>query len=101
MIVQYVLEIVPSTWVRMTAKSKFKPSAIAYYDWKSDVAKLAKQQGLKGLKSFYEVDFYCQMPKSWSKKKQEEMETKTKGGNGTTNENGKNTNEEDFALPRS
>ena len=78
MVVEYVLDISPSTWVRMTAKSKFKPSAIAYYDWKGDVASLAKQQGLKGLKSFYEVDFYCQMPKSWSKKKREEMEGKPK-----------------------
>jgi len=76
--IQYTLDIEPSTWARMTAKSKFKPSAVNYHNWKNNVAWLAKQAGLKGLKSFYEVDFYCAMPKSWSKKKKTEMEGKPK-----------------------
>jgi len=78
MIVEYELNIAPSTWVRMTHKSRFKPSAKRYHEWKNKVAILSKSIGLKGLKEFYEVDFYAPMPVTWSKKKKAEMNGKPK-----------------------
>ena len=73
----YSVEVTPVPKPRMTQSDRWKkrPAVVRYYRYKDDLVFAALAQGFV-LESEIELDFYLPMPKSWSKKKQAEMDGK-------------------------
>ena len=73
----YSVEVTPAPKPRMTQSDRWKkrPAVVRYYQYKDDLVFEALAQGFV-LSDEVELDFYLPMPKSWSKKKQAEMNGK-------------------------
>lgn len=73
----YSVEVTPVPKPRMTQSDRWKkrPAVVRYYQYKDDLVFEALAQGFV-LSDEVELDFYLPMPKSWSKKKQAEMDGK-------------------------
>lgn len=73
----YSVEVTPVPKPRMTQSDRWKkrPAVVRYYRYKDDLVFEALAQGFM-LSDEIELDFYLPMPKSWSKKKQAEMDGK-------------------------
>ena len=75
----YVLNVNPMGKPRMTRADSWKkrPTVVKYWGLKDEITLQANKIGLSGLPSYIKsLTFYIEMPKSWSKKKKQEMSGK-------------------------
>jgi len=71
----YAFKLTPVGKPRMTQRDKWRPAAKRYYAYANHLQLLARQDKYT-LTVPLSANFYLPMPKSWSKKKREEMNGK-------------------------